>query len=78
LVSSVCCNTSEPLPFVTGHSVAWQNEVAQGYETAVTHQDKPMEWQKKELREYVQEYTAAVLSQGYRVDARPISQQRAE
>jgi len=52
--------------------VALQND------TAVTHQDKPTVWQKKVVEEYIQEYTAAVQAQGYQVDARPISQQRAE
>ena len=73
---------SEPLPIVTDGSVHWQN--AQSYESAVTHQDKPMTdalpvaWQKKAPEEYVKEYTVAVQAQGYHRDARPISQQRAE
>jgi len=77
LVSSVICYTSEPLPIVTKHS-ATKHLVALQNDTAVTHQDKPTVWQKKVVEEYIQEYTAAVQAQGYQVDARPISQQRAE
>ena len=85
IVFSVLREVSEPLPIIhNDDSVHWQNDAAQVYESAVTHQDKPMTdalplaWQKKALEEYVKDYTVAVQAQGYQRDARPISQQRAE